>query len=79
MKLTRRFRDALHAVKHGADVTGYQLATDLRALQKVAPELIWIGDVMGHYDVREKLPYFGAVATPADKRALKAFDAEAKR
>ncbi len=67
------FIHALICVKNGADVTGYELAKTLRKIQSIykEPELVTITSVMGRYDVKEKLPYFGAICTTAGKEAIK--------
>lgn len=71
VKLTAAEKKALRLIVRGADITGYDLAKTLRGIEAKAPHLIDIGPEMGQYDVRDKLPYFGAIATAAGRLALK--------
>lgn len=71
-KLTKDERAAILAVARGGDVTSYTLARTLLAVEKDFPGYVDIGPVMNRYSVYDKLPYFGAIATSAGRRAVKA-------
>ena len=63
-------RSALHDIAKGADVLALGVATTLRRMHDRYPELIWIGDAIGTYDVNERQPYFGAKLKDAGLRVL---------
>lgn len=72
--LTEHEKEAVKQVIGGADITSYYLATALREVEKKQKikghHLIEICEVMGDYDVRESLPYFGCIATPQGEEAI---------
>lgn len=69
VEMTESHKRAVHAVRNGADVRDPNLARLLREVEATKPEFISIGDCqMGPYDVKEVLPYFGAIATTPGKR-----------
>lgn len=70
MKLTKEHKEAMRAVTHGADVSGYSIARLLREVERHHPELITICKVMGDYDGAGHVPYFGAILTKAGRRAV---------
>lgn len=71
-KIPKRLLKALALVRDGADVHSYTLAKDLRELQQRFPELISISRLeMYQGDGTGIVPYFGAIATAAGKRALR--------
>lgn len=73
VRMTAAHKLAVLAVRKGADVSGYDLARLLREVEATKPECISIGPLqMGPYDVKEKLPYFGAIATRAGVKWAKA-------
>lgn len=67
-------KNAIKQVTNGADVTGLALAQTLRAIekkqQKHGHHLINICEVMGEYDGRECLPYFGCIALADGLKAV---------
>lgn len=67
IKLTLEEKEAMRLVSDGADVIAHHLAGLLRSVQKKAPALITITPVMGEYDGAGRLPYFGAILTPAGR------------
>lgn len=70
--LTADELDALRQVEHGADVYGYGIARDLRAIQRKAPELVSIGKAqMYRGNGVGVVPYFGAIATAAGRKVLR--------
>ena len=71
MELTKEQREAMVAVKGGADVYSYAIAMRLREVQRASPELIDIGRAMDPpTDGAVPQPYFGAVLTAAGKAAI---------
>ena len=71
-KAPKRLLKALVLVKDGADVYSYALAKELRELQQRFPTFIDIGELeMYQGDGTGVVPYFGAIATAAGKRALR--------
>lgn len=62
---------ALKLVGDGADITGFELATHLREIQRKRPELITICSAMGVYKRGEHHPYLGAKLTAAGMEAIK--------
>ena len=77
MKLTKREQASMRQVKNGADVWDYGIASDLRAVQRKAPSLISIGKPMMYRGTGvDRMPYFGAILTPAGRRALKSLPPE---
>ena len=76
-RITAEEKRAMALVKDGADVIAHHVAGLLRSVQKKAPKLITITSVMGVYDGAGRLPYFGAILTPAGK-ALVATKAKKK-
>jgi hypothetical protein len=61
------------SVKDGADVYDRGLAAELRDVERRFPNLIKITEPMMYKgDGTDRVPYFGAIATPAGKRAIRA-------
>lgn len=71
------YREALLYIKDGRDVENILIAKTLREIEETNPELIWICRVMNDYAVDEKLPYFGAIATPRGLQVLRESGGEA--
>ena len=64
MRLTKKHKQALQAVAHGADVFNYSTATTLREIERHRPELVTITEPMGDYGGGAgREPYLGAIAT----------------
>ena len=55
-------RDLL-SIKGGADVISLMKAANLRLIERLRPEFVVIGRVMGSYGAGERRPYFGAIPT----------------
>lgn len=72
MKLTDKEKDALFAIRKGADILSHDLAKTLRGLERKAPHLLTICKPMGQYEAHERLPYFGALLSTKGKQALRA-------
>ncbi len=73
MRVPQRLLKSLALVKDGADVHSYQIAKDIREIEKRFPSLVSIGALqMYQGDGTGIVPYFGAIATPEGKRALRA-------
>ena len=73
MKIPKRLLRSLRAVKDGADVYSLTVAKELREIEARFPSLVWIGEPMMYQgDGTDVVPYFGAIATSAGKRALRA-------
>lgn len=71
-ELTPEELAAIESVRDGADVFGYSLAVDLRAIDNRYPgKLVQIVEAQGEYDAVGRLPYFGAIATDAGRRLLR--------
>ena len=64
MTLTRVHADILLEVKDGADILNSKEARLLRQIQKTNPKYVNISKPQGSYEVSERLPYLGAIATP---------------
>jgi len=62
--------ESMRAVADGADVLAYGIAKDLRAVQERFPGFVRIGARMGNYKGHEQMPYFGAILTPAGRKAI---------
>lgn len=74
--LDERVARSMYAVRNGADVYDYQLATDLRFVERIHPQWINIGrPEMAPADGAKRQPYFGAILTrsglSAARRALR--------
>lgn len=71
-RLPARHARALARVRNGADVYSYELAGVLREIERQHPGLISIGPAqMVKHDGTGIEPYFGAIATPAGRKALR--------
>ena len=69
VKMTQAHKQAVWAVRDGADVRSPQLARLLREVEATKPGYISIGDCeMGPYGVKDVLPYFGVIATARGKQ-----------
>lgn len=69
-RLNRRHIKAMRAVKDGADVYSMPIAEDLREVERDHPHLIHITKAQDPPPGQYQQPYFGAILTPAGKRAI---------
>jgi hypothetical protein len=70
-QLNKAQREAMAAVKDGADVYDYATALRLREVQRAFPGFVDIGPAMAPpTNGTAKQPYFGAILTAAGKAAL---------
>lgn len=75
--MNRIQKQALAAVRDGADIYSYALAGTLRKIERDHPEMIHIGEPqMYKGDGTDRVPYFGAIATEAGRDACSEFSAD---
>jgi hypothetical protein len=71
VQLTKEHREAMAAVRNGADVYSYATALRLREVERAYPDLVDIGPAMNPPpNGADQQPYFGAILTAAGKDAL---------
>lgn len=74
MTINREHYISMQAVEEGADIYSYAIAHDLREVQRERPEWIEITKPMMYDgDGTDKMPYFGAILTPAGLDAMDNF------
>lgn len=71
MNLSPEMKKAMRLVSQGADVSDPVVGRLLRQLEQEHPSLITIVAPMGNYDGRGRVPYFGAILTPAGRKAIR--------
>lgn len=69
-RLTADERKVLAAIVNGADVWSYQTAMTIRKIEREHPELVDVGPPAGRYSGVGPVPYLGAIATAAGRRAV---------
>jgi hypothetical protein len=62
-KLTQEVREAMEAIRGGADISSPYIAKTLRELEQSNPSWLVVCKPMGSYDGAEHIPYFGAILT----------------